>query len=80
MWHGMELRACMAAILRGCRGGFVHWMGVVCSSYVLTSRGSTGRCRGNPEGDESLSNVQQANIMTARRGGGEGLVFISWWR
>ena len=58
----------MTAILRGCRGGFLHWLGVVCASFVLTSRGSSGRSLGNPEGDSSLWKVRQANIMAARPG------------
>ncbi|CAK9051288.1 unnamed protein product [Durusdinium trenchii] len=59
--------ACLTAILRGdASGGFVHWLGVLCSSFVTTSRGSSGRSLLNPEGLESYPSVLASNHMAAR--------------
>ena len=54
------------AVLKGDADGFVHWMGIQCSTWIGTSRGSTGRSKSNPLGVDSESN-RRANLMTARR-------------
>ena len=59
-------RAALTAVLRGHPDGFLHWLGVLCSSWVTTSRGSTGRSLMNPEGDQSVPSVQYSNLMIAR--------------
>ena len=56
----------MTAILHGHPEGFVHWMGVLCSNFVIASRGSTGRSLMNPEGAEDVPSVQYSNLMCSR--------------
>ena len=41
-------------------------MGVLCSTWVLVSRGSTGRCAINPHGCDDVGCVESANIMASR--------------
>ncbi|CAK8988137.1 unnamed protein product [Durusdinium trenchii] len=57
--------AALVAVLKGDADGFVHWMGIQCSTWIGTSRGSTGRSKSNPLGVDSESN-RRANLMTAR--------------
>ena len=56
----------LTAILCGDPNGFVHWLGVQCSTWVSTSRGSTGRSKANPMGLEDLTCVANANLMVSR--------------
>ncbi|CAJ1388328.1 unnamed protein product [Effrenium voratum] len=59
--------AALIAILRGDPSGFVHWMGVQCSTWVSTSRGSTGRSALVPEGlEDEVQCVKMANQMASR--------------
>ena len=65
----MSLRAAITAVLRGnSEDGYVHWLGVLCSSWVVTSRGSTKRSYILPEGLESLPSVELGNKMASRWG------------
>ena len=60
-------RAALAAALCGSPEGWVHWLGVQCSTWVATSRGSTGRSCLVPEGlFEEVQCVAAANLMVAR--------------
>ncbi|CAE7688818.1 unnamed protein product [Symbiodinium necroappetens] len=58
--------AFLTATMRGDRKGWLHWLGVHCSSFVMTSRGSTGRSMANPEGCSDIPAVESANKMAAR--------------
>ena len=60
-------RAAIVAILRGDPSGFIHWLGVQCSTWVSTSRGSTGRSAANPHGLLESDCVSFANLMACRR-------------
>ena len=64
----LQFRAALIALMRGDPEGFVHWMGVLCSSWVTVSRGTTGRCLINPHGCEDVGCVRSANLMTSRLG------------
>ena len=57
----------MLAVLNGATDGFVHWMGIVCSTWVVCSRGSTGRCLLNPHGCDDIECVFAANLMVCRQ-------------
>ena len=46
--------------------GGLCWLGTVCSSWVVVSRGSTGRSPAFVLGDQRHFTVQQANIMAIR--------------
>ena len=63
-----DLRAFLTATMRGDRNGWLHWLGVHCSSFITTSRGSTGRSLANPEGCQDIPAVHSANKMAARPG------------
>ena len=41
-------------------------MGVCCSSWIATSRGSTGRCFISPMGDQRHEKVRLSNCMVSR--------------
>ncbi|CAE7466266.1 unnamed protein product [Symbiodinium pilosum] len=58
--------AALVAVCRGSPSGFLHWMGVLCSSWVTTSRGSTGRSMINPAGCQGLPSVDASNLMAWR--------------
>lgn len=62
------------AVLNGNPEGFVHWLGIKCSSWVSTSRGSTARSKANPLGREELDSVAGANCMVSRPAMG----FFNW--
>lgn len=70
----IQLRAALSAVLRGHPDGWVHWFGVQCSTWVTTSRGSTGRSPCNPAGlaDEvpcvAAGNMQVARTASSIRG------------
>ena len=49
-------------------GGFVHWLGVLCASWIVTSRGTTGRSLLVPEGLPHVRSVKLGNLMAARLG------------
>ena len=55
----------IALILRLQPGGLV-WFGIVCSSWVWLSRGSTRRSIVNPSGNTARSCVRMGNVMTSR--------------
>ena len=64
VYQSIRLRATLAAVLRGRPDG---WMGVKCSTWVTTSRGSTGRSPCNPHGlEDEVSCVADANLQVAR--------------
>ena len=48
--------------------GGMHWFGVVCSTWVWCSRGTTKRSVGKPLGDQRLPCVREANMMACRMG------------
>ena len=62
-------RTFLATVLMGRRSGFVDWYGVLCSSWVSVSRGSTGRTYCNAEGNTELRSVKEGNVMAARNPG-----------
>lgn len=63
----MQLSLLLATILRA-RDGVVVTFGLVCSSFVSISRGSTYRSYFRPEGDPSSKSVQRGNLLAARIG------------
>ena len=63
----MQLSLLLATILRS-RDGVVVTFGLVCSSFVSISRGSTHRSYFLPEGDPSSKSVQRGNLLAARIG------------
>ena len=46
--------------------GHLAWLGTVCSTWVLMSRGSTGRSPSAPLGNTLFESVANANMMVAR--------------
>lgn len=74
-FHPTQSRAALVAVLRGDPAGFNHWMGVQCSTWVSTSRGSTGRSSANPLGILDSPCVASANMMVSRCGTCEQIFF-----
>ena len=67
VYQSLRLRATLSAVMRGRPDGWVHWMGVKCSTWVTTSRGSTGRSPCNPLGlEDEVCCVSDANLQVAR--------------
>ena len=60
-----QLRLLLSTILR-CRPGAVVTFGLVCSSFVSVSRGSTKRHYFLPLGDETAPSVQRGNLLANR--------------
>ena len=63
-WH--LLRLALRAILDGSFGSLLVCMGVCCSSWIATSRGSTKRSFICPMGCLAYSSVQASNLMVSR--------------
>ncbi len=64
----MKLRLCIVAILQGKFEELFTSFGVCCSSWIVTSRGSTGRCFICPMGNQAYPKVIASNVMVARTG------------
>ena len=62
----LHSRTFIVGILRGGKLGFVLWLGVLCSSWVSTSKGSTLRMKFDPLGYENYPSVREGNLMVAR--------------
>lgn len=54
------------AILDADRDAFVVWFGVLCSSWSITSRGTSLRSYLNPLGNQTLPFVREGNVMVTR--------------
>ena len=65
----MQLSLLLTTILRAAEGVVVTF-GLVCSSFVSISRGSTYRSYFRPEGDLTSKSVQRGNLLAARIGFG----------
>ena len=63
-----QLRLLLSTILRAKRGSLVVTFGLVCSSFVSISRGSTGRSFWLPCGNLEAPSVQAGNLLASRRG------------
>lgn len=63
-----HLRLCLIAILQGKFEELFTSLGVVCSSWIVTSRGSTGRSFINPMGNTAYQKVFDSNVMVSRTG------------
>ena len=63
----MQLSLLLAAILQSQDGVVVHF-GLVCSTFIAISRGSTYRSYFRPEGDPSSPSVARSNLLAARIG------------
>ena len=61
-------RLCILLILRGRRDAFLAMIAVCCSSFVLSSRGSSKRSELTPMGFEMYEKVAVANLLAARQG------------
>ena len=72
----VELRLLLTTILTS-RPGAVVTFGLVCSSFVSVSRGTTRRHYFLPLGDETAPSVQQGNMLANRIAGAAHLGFIS---
>ena len=59
-------RTFLAAVLNGKESGFVDWFGILCSSWVAASRGTTARSWVLATGRVEYRSVQESNIMAAR--------------
>lgn len=64
--HHKTPRLAVRAILSTDSAGFVLWLGVLCSTWSVVSRGSTLRTWLDPHGDLSRECVVVGNIMVAR--------------
>jgi len=62
------LRLCVHTILQGKMNEVFNSFGVCCSSWVLTSRGSTGRSWICPMGNLDFERVTSSNRMVGRSG------------
>ena len=54
------------AILDADRDAFVVWFGVLCSSWSITSRGTSLRSYLDPLGNDTLPFVREGNVMVTR--------------
>lgn len=59
-------RLAVRAILSTDSAGFLIWLGVLCSTWSVVSRGSTLRTWLDPHGDLSRGCVVEGNIMVGR--------------
>lgn len=62
----LDPRLLLATILRGKDEQLVVAFGLVCSSFVTISRGTTHRHYFLPDGDTSVFSVQKGNCLAAR--------------
>ena len=62
----LDPRLLLATILRGKDEQLVVAFGLVCSSFVTISRGTTHRHYFLPDGDTSVLSVQKGNCLAAR--------------
>ena len=62
----LQLRTFLAAALLGNPEGFVDWFGILCSSWVSTSRGTTRRSYVCPDGYVEYRSVMAGNVMASR--------------
>ena len=58
----------MLALFQTDNEGFVLWLGVLCSSWSIASRGSTLRSHLGPLGDLTRRAVHEGNVMISRTG------------
>ena len=56
----------MQTILKGDPEGFLVWLGVLCASWSIASRGTTLRSWLDPLGNRLLKCVQEGNAMVCR--------------
>lgn len=63
-----DLRLLLSAIVNS-KDGVVVAFGLVCSTFITMSRGSTFRHYFLPEGDPNSLSVSQSNLLAARTNG-----------
>ena len=65
----LSSRTFIASVLNGKETGFVDWYGILCSSWVAASRGTTGRSWVLATGRVEYRSVHGGNVMAARSAG-----------